>query len=361
MRNASVRYLAAQMLLLAIGCGESPQGQSGGFEVYAPQDPTPLGQRYFGINISESVEGFDASFAVAQQAEVGVVEVVLTWEAIETAPGEYQDPEGVLSAIAFYGYNDIEVLLTLAVVNTVKRTTPQWLDSLDYDDPELVSAFCEMSDWVLGQVPANVTLAGISVGNEIDLVLTGSEWEDYTAFYGQAADHIRQSSPGIVVGAKCTVMEGVLGGALTQVQQLNQDADVVMLNYYPQDGAFGVMAPSSVHGHFDAVTAAFPGREVWFTELGYQSGSEHCGSSEEKQAEFYHEMFAAWDDHADAMGMVLVNWLHDQSPEQIAEWQEYYGSSDPGFVEFLSTLGLRNHDATDKYAWLQVLAEVDAR
>lgn len=346
---------------LAAGCGDSPQGQSGGFEVYPPEDPVELAGRQFGVNPSESVEGFEASFQVAQQAEIDVVEVVLSWDAVETSPGEYQDPGGVLAAITYYGWYDVDVLLTLAVVNTVDRTTPEWLDSLAFDDPELVSSFCEMCDWVLDQVPGNVTLAGLSVGNEIDLALPDAEWNGYISFFGQAVDHIHQNYPQLAVGGKCTVMEGVIGGDLAWVTQLNAHSDVVMLNYYPQNAAFEVLQPSDVHGHFDAVVSAFSGREIWLTELGYQSGSQYCGSSQEMQAEFYHEMFSAWDDHADEIGLVLVDWLHDQSPEQIEEWLEYYGSSDPAFVEFLSTLGLRNYDATDKYAWQQVLAEVEAR
>ena len=72
-------------------------------------------------------------------------------------------------------------------------------------------------------------------------------------------------------------------------------------------------------------------------------------------------MFSAWDDHRDVITLVLVDWLHDVTGEQVAEWTEYYGLSDPGFVEFLSTLGLRNYNHTDKYAWQQVLAETEAR
>ncbi len=93
-----------------------------------------------------------------------------------------------------------------------------------------------------------------------------------------------------------------------------------------------------VHTHFDIVTEGFPGSEIWFTELGYQSGSAYCGSSETKQAQFYHEMFTAWDTHRDQIKLILVDWLHDVTPEQVAEWTEYYGLSDPAFIEFLSTL-----------------------
>jgi hypothetical protein len=120
------------------------------------------------------------------------------------------------------------------------------------------------------------------------------------------------------------------------------------------------MDPQLVHEDFNTITGIFSGKEIWLTELGYQSGSNHCKSSEAKQAEFYHEMFSAWDDHRDKIKCVIVNWLHDQSDATMNEWKEYYGDA-PDLVEYLSTLGLRNYDHSDKSAWLQVKAEAHAR
>lgn len=108
--------------------------------------------------------------------------------------------------------------------------------------------------------------------------------------------------------------------------------------------------PSVVHQHFDQFTALFPGETIWIPEVGYQSGSSYCNSSETKQAQFYHELFTAWDDHIGEIDLILIDWLHEATPEQVEEWEECYGLSTPGFVEYLSTLGLRNYDHTDKYA-----------
>jgi len=122
-----------------------------------------------------------------------------------------------------------------------------------------------------------------------------------------------------------------------------------------------VLDPEIVESHFNQIEALFSGREIWFNEVGYQSGSEYCGSSQTKQAEFYHHLFAAWDSNRASIGLILIDWLHDVSPEVLAEYEEYYGSSDPAFLEYLATLGLRNYNDTDKYAWVQLLAETSAR
>lgn len=345
-----------------MSCGDSTGPESQEYSVIPADDPQPAGDRIFGINPSESDQGFIASFEKAQEAGIQVVEILLPWESIEASQGVYQDPDGVLSAIAFYGAEDVKVLLTIAVINTVKSTVPDYLEGLEYDSPEVVNAFNSMADWVFQQVPASVTVAGFAIGNEVDLVLEGdSAWNDYSSFYQQVSEHFRSGHTGIPVGVKCTVIEGLLGGEADELVSINQYSDVIMLTCYPQTAGFQVLSPETVHDHFGQIQSHFPGDSIWITEIGYQSGSEYCGSSQQKQAQFYHELFCAWDDHMDQFQLVLVNWLHDASSEMISEWEDYYGSSDPGFLEFLSTLGLRNHDHTDKYAWLQVLEETSAR
>jgi hypothetical protein len=360
-RSEILSALLLSVLHGSIACSDSPQGP-GGWIPQEPDNPLPSGDRLWGVTITESVDGFVPSFAVAQQSGIQVIELNIPWDYIETEPGIYQDPyDGALAATAFFAMNDVEVSLSIAVVNTVCRCTPDYLDSLQLSSPEVISAFEGVVDYVMSQVPGDVVVPGISIGNEIDLVLDDYEdWVDYITFFAAAADYVHSGWPGIEVGGKCTVMNGVLGPDLEYVQTLNQYADVVMLTYYPQAGACEVLDPASVHGHLDQIVAAFPGRTVWLSEVGYQSGSEYCGSSEEKQASFYHEFFTAWDSHAPEIELAIVDWLHDISPETLEELLAYYGLSDPGFVEYLATLGLRNYDGTDKYAWLQVLEETSA-
>jgi len=355
--------LAIGLVLLGCAGERATTVVSVPYEIIPPEQPAPKADRRFGITISEGSEGFAAAFDVARQAGVQVVELNLPWNVIETAPGRYEDPWGVLEAVAFYGEHDVEVTLSLAAINTVERTTPAYLDDLPFDDPSVISAFNRMVDWVMATVPANVTVPGVAIGNEIDLFLASdAEWSAYAAFYQATADHVQTQYPDIKVGVKITVMQGLMeDNALEKAQALNQPSDVIMLNYYPQDDAFQVLPPDVVHQHLRQIIELFPGWEIWLTEVGYQSGAEHCNSSEAKQAAFYHELFSAWDDHRQQVTLVLVDWLHDQSPRQIAEWKRYYGSSNPAFVEYLSTLGLRRYDHTDKAAWLQVLAETRAR
>lgn len=350
--------------LTVVGCSSdssSPENPEQPFEPIAAVNPMPAGDRLFGIVVSESSNGFLEDFEVASQAGVQVIELPLSWDAVEVAEGVYEDPDGVLAAMDFYEANGISVMLTFAVINTVGRTTPDYLDANAWDSPELMASFNNLTDWVFAQLPENLDVVGVAVGNEVNYVLADDEWVPYTTFFEGAQDHLHTINADLKVGVKTTVIDGLFGLTGSRIKALNEHSDVVMLNYYLQDNHFQVQAPIQVHGDFFNIGAEFPYREIWMTEVGYQSGSEYCLSSEDQQAAFFHELFTAWDRHKDFFKYLMIDWLHDASEEQLDQWQVYYGLQDPGFREFLGTLGLRTNGGEEKNAWLQLKAETGPR
>jgi len=348
--------------MLLLSCEEKMEDMDpGSYEIVAPDNPQPQGDRLFGINISESKNGFGPSYEIVKEAGIDIVELNIPWNAFEPEAGVYTDPSGLLQAIAVYGNDGISVSLSIAVINTVAWEVPPYLENVSPDTEQFISAFIDMLTWVMGKVPENVNLESISIGNEVNLVLDGEQaWSSYTAFYEEAVDRAHVKFPDLKIGVKTTAYAGLFAGEQSEIQAINSYSDVIMLNYYPQDHQFRVYDPAIVHDDFNKLTALFPNREIRLMEVGYQSGSEYVNSSEVKQARFFHEMFTAWDDHRDQIKLILINWLHDQSPQTIEEWKDYYGD-DPALVEYLSTLGLRNYDGTDKPAWLQIKTEANAR
>jgi hypothetical protein len=331
------------------------------YEIKIPVNPQDKGDRLFGINISENQNGFMSSYEKAKEANIQVLELNIQWNDIETSEGNYTDPGGNIAATAFYGSENIQVGFSIAIINTVAWELPDYLKNVDITSTQFITAFTNMLDWFMTQIPDNVTVPYISIGNEIDLVLDGdTEWNNYTIFYREVASYIHTNYPDLMVGVKNTVMNGLYKSELSKIQAINEFSDIIMLNYYPQDDSYKVLAPNSVASHFNDFVNYFPNKDIWMTEVGYQSGSNYCASSKTKQAEFYHELFTAWDTHKDRIKFVLIDWLHDQSQSTIDDWKNYYGD-DPALVEYLSTLGICNHDGTEKFAFGQIQEELEAR
>ena len=352
--------LVALLLVFTRCQEEGTTPKNTGYTLQIPDNPVPKGDRLLAVGPTESSRGFDESFAEVRKVGTQFVELNLAWQDFEPTPGTYQDFDNILSAISVFGTADIQVAFSLASINTVKRTEPAYLADKAFDDPAYIRAFTNLVDYIMTNKAENVTVAYISIGNEVDIYLDGDDWAAYYTFVAQSAAHIRQHYPGVPVGTKVTVMDGLLGSKQAQVVDLIELTDVAMLNYYPQNASFEVLEPSIMDTHLEQITQLVQ-KPIYFTELGYQSGSRYAGSSEAQQAAFYHQFFRQWDSYREQIKLVNVVWLHDVSPEQVSEWQVYYGVGSPAFAEYLGTLGVRHHDHTDKPAWQQILTDAHAR
>lgn len=350
----------AVMVMLVASCENNSDEES--YVVLTPENPVERQDRLFGITISEGQESFETSFQHFRNAGAHIIELNIPWNEIEPEPGIYTDPyQGVLKNTAFYGQNEVEIILTLALIDAVDWEVPEYLSNTSCNSPQFLAAFRNMVDWVISAVPEDVTIRAISLGNEVDLVLqTAEDWEAYGKFMQATASYIHHTYPSIDIGVKTTVKGGVFSDDLGLIQSLNQFSDVVMLNYYPQNANYQVDEPESVYDHVSEIVAAFPGKRIWLTEVGYQSGSDLCGSSQTRQAHFYHHFFSAWDAYHEQIELVIINWMNDQSAETLEDWKAYYGN-DPALLEFFSSLGLRTYEGSEKYAWRQLLKEVSVR
>ncbi len=356
-------FLLLLLPIFSVSCEKLENVDIGPYKAIDPDNPVNKGNRMFGVNLSESKFGFDFSYDKLKEIGTDMIELNIPWNAIETSKGKYNDPYGgVLKLISVYADDGIKICLSLAVINTVDWEIPKYLDGIETNSEEFIAAFNNMIDWIMVNKADNADIFSISIGNEVDYVLkTTKDWENYTAFYRAASAHIHSKYPEVTVGVKITVVNGLFDDSnKAHTLSINQYSDVVMLNYYPQNEKYQVKEPEAIHSGFDKIVSIFPDKVIWLTEIGYQSGHKYCLSTETKQAHFYHEMFKAWDKHKDNIQFVLVDWLHDQSSETINEWKDYYGN-DPALVEYLSTLGLRKYDGTEKPAWKQVKIETEAR
>lgn len=319
------------------------------------------GERLLGIAISDRSDGdFEAAYKEAVDAGLQVISLPLAWDDLETSPGVYApSPDFLAIAASFYPSRGSRLILEINPIDTNNERVPDYLDGRAWNDPELVQAFEDLLDWTLPRA-AGIDLVALSIGNEIDATLASeTAWKQYTDFFARVASYARRLRPGVPLATKVS-KDGHIGPFAAQAAAINEYTDVVLTTYYPLAGDFRVQRPETVHGVFDDITSRYPGRTVFFSEIGSPSTSR-CGSSEALQADFVREAFEAWDEHADQIGLLEWVWMHDISGEILDFYETYYGLSNSCFLDFLATLGLKHSDGGDKPAWRALVEEAGRR
>lgn len=325
------------------------------------QQPVPKGDRVLGCAITEAQDkNYGGAMAKAKSAGIQVVSLKLNWDDVEKKPGVFKSPWPKI-ANSYYPAQGIVVSLRVATLDTNRNRIPSDLRDKPLNDPEVIARFNQLLDWVLDEMP-DAKLAELSIGNEVDGVLGDdpAKWRQYTEFFNATRKHALQKRPTLKVGVSI-----MFGGHMKQAKfaaALNEQADEIMVSYYPLTPAFQVRTPEVVHDDFDAICRKYPNRPISFVEAGYPSGSQ-CGSSPEKQGQFVDQLFAAWDEHPKQIRIVTLVWLHDTSPGAADAFGAYYGVTAPAFRQYLATLGLRTWQGggADKPAFAALKREAKAR
>jgi len=343
-------------LLLATATSACGGGGSGGGAV------VPRGARSFGLAVGAAEDGdYDGAFGKARAIGMDVTSLSLGWDDIEVSPGVFANPFLAI-AEAYYPPSGTGVVLAISPIDTNVLRVPADLQGLAFDDPAVIARFDALMDWVFTQIPT-LDVPMLSIGNEVDVWLgtDATLWSQYTNFFTTVRAHIASVRPGLPVGVKAT-WSGLTGAAKDFLSDLNAATDAVLVTYYPLQFDFTVLPTTAVADDFDELCALYPGRPIEFLEFGAPS-SALLGSSDLVQAAFVDALFSSWDDHADQIPLAFVDWQTDVSPAQLSQFEAYYGSSDPNFLAFFGTLGLRTWPGagTDKPAWTALSAELALR
>jgi hypothetical protein len=320
------------------------------------------GARSFGLAVGAAEDGdYDGAFGKAVAIGMNVTSLSLGWDEIETSPGVFDNPFLAI-AESYYPPSGTGIVLALTPIDTNVLRVPADLVGLPFDDPAVITRFDDMLDWVFTQIPT-LELPALSIGNEVDAYLgtDATAWAQYHNFFAAVRAHIASVRPGLNVGVKAT-FRGLTGAAKTFLSDLDADADAVFATYYPLANDFTVLPTTVVRDDLDALCALYPGRPIDLLEFGAPS-SALLISSEAVQALFVHALFDAWDAHAVQIPLVFFDWQTDVSPAQLTQFEAYYGSSDPNFVAYLGTLGLRTYTGSgaDKLGWTALATELAIR
>ena len=355
--------------LLCIACEATEQvnldtTKSDPITARIPENPVPKGERILELDANTTEDGdYDQSMHLARELGAQSIRLSVYWDDIEIEPGLYQpDPNWLAIANQYFTAQGFSISLVLSVLDTTEVHLPADLEGKSFDDPELISRFHSFLDYINSQLP-DIQLVSLAIGNEIDGVLgTNSQaWQEYKIFFDSSAVYARGLWPDTPISTKVT-FDGLTGAMRETSRAIYDHSGVVMTTYYPLEADFSVRDPEVIKLDFQKLVKLFPDKKIHITEIGYPS-SEVNNSSQSKQARFIHEMFQAWDEHANQIPVLSYSWLSDLPEEAVNELKTYYGLGDNRFGEFLRTLGLRTYPGSgeNKRGYQIFLTEAKAR
>lgn len=340
------------LALFCLGCSEDAAVQSPSTKKSALATDQQQ-ERLLGIGVAPSSQDYGEALDDAIAAGLEVFEVPQQWKEIE-------NKENIALLKLFntiFSTREIPVVLTLNPLDTFNNQIPDDLKGMRFDDPRFLRRYKTFADRAL-EILSDVELVSLAVGNEVNILLGDDAdlWQQYTAFFVRAKEHLKQARPDVPVGVKFTYH--AFQEHRDRVDRIIAASDLVMITYYPiEDGV--AIAPDAVRSELEQLVAAYPNKSIQLNEVGYPSSSELQGSPT-KQAEFVSQVFATWDANPQ-IELVTFVWLNDIAPAAARKLKQTYGSSTPIFVEALSTLGLRTHDGKPKPAFLRLKQEAQAR
>ena len=333
-----------------VSSGTTPPGIFS-ISAYPYTDPPPA-------TTAETIQRLIDASALARSAGTNGQFSSLLWSELEPNLNQYAADklQNFRNTMQYADDNHLQLLVGFQMINTVAREVPAELSTVAWDDATMINRFKSLLDQLIPYMGASVRY--ISLGNEVDLYFENgrsSEIPGFHVFVNTIQAYLHTQLPNAEVGVTVTA-GGWLGGNVQTWLDLTADTDVMIVTYYPLNGDFTVQDPVAPAAAFPALVQLAGDRNVVLQEVGYPTSSL-LNSSESKQAEFIHQVFAAWRDSGQRIEFLNLFLLHDFSSDLVNTLTTYYGISDPKFVAYLATLGLRNTDNTDKAAWPAVLQE----
>jgi hypothetical protein len=302
------------------------------------------------------------ALATARALGVGATQLTLPWSVLEPDAGQL-DVSLLAFGLGFYRAEGLDVLLSIPVIDTIEPLMPADLEvaveggALSLADP-LVQTRLEL---LLANVlaVAGPELSDLVLANEIDIALASRPpawWSDLTVLVDAGRNFVRASRPDVRVGVSATF------GGLSEPRlgTLSASHDARYVTYYVA-GNFGGGSQGSSAVDLARMLTYANGKPLVLKECGYATGAA-LGGSPAAQATFVRQLFAAWDQHATEVPLIVLSRMYDGVRADCEAQAVYYGlPGDEAFIQFLCTLGLRSLDDQPKPGWRALERELGRR
>jgi len=318
----------------------------------------PPQRRELGIEVSSPGGDQTADIAIVKNVGVGVIPLTFTWSTLEPNGNGFDgDAVGFLNfGMAYYRDHGLRVVLSIPVVDTVATFVPSDLAGQSIGSPAVIARAQALVTKVLEQ--AGPELEYLVLSNEVDINLADGvpTWSELAALVAAMAATAHELRPDVKTGVSVSATAVLHHDA--EPLALLHASDVAFVTYYDA-GNFGTTS-GDVAADIATVVAATD-RPVVFKELGYATGPL-LGGSETGETTFVGDLFSGWDAHADRIPLVIYSRMFDGELSSCTSQAADYGlGSDPSFIQFLCTLGLRTYADQPKAAWATFVAAATSR
>lgn len=311
-------------------------------------------------HVQNPIYNYDSSFAIGSDLGMTEVGLFVNWTMLETSPNVF-DFTVLNIANTYYPSKGIAVDLNLNPINTNRLEVPSDLASMAFDNPVFINRYKTLLDSVKKHT-SNITFSSLVIGSEFDAYLgtDAVKWKQYTTFYDSASVYAKKIWTGLKVAAELQFPGLINQNALAQ--KLNTNSDYIGVSYYPLFADFTVKPVYTVPFDMDTLIDLYPSKPICFYQYGYPS-STVCKSSDSLQAQFIAQTFLYWDFFAAHIRLIDFTWITDLDVAAVNYYSTYYGLSDPVFLEFLRSIGLRkwNGNGTDKLALNELRCQAKQR
>lgn len=373
--------IALALLWAVAGCS----GGGGGSGSGGSSTDTPVvakGARQFGMDILDvpSVGGYASSISALKSLGGSFQTLHVNWSDVEgtgaaATSGTFSDPSNAFAALNAYAVSDgIKVTLRIHPVDAVGKFVPADLAGTRFNNATLQTRAKAMIDYVFTRIsPANVT--SLVMGNEVDNYNAAGDanfWADYADFLFQMNAFMRTNYPTVKLGYVIT-SRAVTDPTFILANSGGQRAmdvfrdvgwtgtvDFLGITHYPLDAAFQMKSNTLVAGVFQSLVN-YTAKPIHIEEIGCSSAAATSGSAA-LQAEFFREVFKAWDTHASRIPSLAVLRMVDKTrldAEGVATARGLTGNE--AFIEYIRSLGIKSNDATPKAAFTALQSELQKR
>ena len=336
---------------------------------YPPLSSGALGM----VIIPPAVDGEDfnptayqEALASARKSGVQVSHFYFHWGDIESAPGEFDwtIADYIIEANAL---EELQLSIVVSIIHTsVRGRIPEDLIGLPFDDP----VFAERLSSFLSAFAKRYAgrLHYLAVGNEVNnyFAYHREEIAAYTSAFERSRDAIHAVAPGLPVGIIFAYHDAETLNATDIIAQLNRGDFVGYTMYLYNQGFHFRRDPAEIGSYLDRMLTLAGDTPIVITETGWSTAVELEGS-EEGQAEYVRQLFAALAERQEKIGFVSWFDLHDslQATCESDALTFFEPGTEPdeesmqAFVTFLCHFGLRFSDGTPKQAWEEWLQQAE--